>query len=103
MLVNVDTTSLKCSPTHLCVQSKEAKSRMLGKPPINIHHQMFEVVTNSNLIAPLAKESAAPVGNNVGKDTEKYPSVLNSLMGAPPIVGHMRIAELEPVCRSWTA
>ena len=32
-----------------------------------------------------AKKSAAPVGNNVGKAHDMYPSVLNSLMGAKPL------------------
>ena len=35
-----------------------------------------------------AKKSAVPVGNNVGKAHDMYPSVLNSLMGADPLGGH---------------
>ena len=39
-------------------------------------------------MGPCAKKSAAPVGNNVGKAHDMYPSVLNSLMGADPLGGH---------------
>ena len=35
------------------------------------------------------RKSAAPVGNKVGKAILKYPSVVNSLIGAPPMVGHI--------------
>ena len=35
-----------------------------------------------------AKKSAAPVGNNVGKAHDMYPSLLNSLMGVYPLEGH---------------
>ena len=45
-------------------------------------------------------KSAAPVANKVGMVIEKYPSVLNSLIGVPPMVGHMRVL-VDPLCRSW--
>ena len=53
-----------------------------------------------------AKKSAAPVGKREGKADEMYPSVRNSLMGAVPRCGHVRMggesAELEEDCRSCT-
>ena len=41
------------------------------------------------------RKSAAPVGNRVEKAQDMYPSVVNSLIGVPPIVGHMRTNWLE--------
>ena len=35
-----------------------------------------------------ARKSAAPVGNNVERAHDMYPSVLNWLMGGEPLGGH---------------
>ena len=45
------------------------------------------------------RKSAAPVGNKLGKAMLKYPSVVDLLIGAPPIVGHMRVWD-DLLCRS---
>ena len=66
-------TSLKRSPTHLCVQGKEAESRMLGKPPVIIHHQVLEVVTNGNLIATLSKEICCSCWKQCRKSHREVP------------------------------
>ena len=42
-------------------------------------------------------ESLAPVRNKVGMAIEKYPCVLNSLKGVPPMVGHIRVL-VDPLC-----
>ena len=47
---------------------------------------MSEVIADGYLVAALSKKSAAPVGNKVGKAISSYPSVVNSLIGAPPMV-----------------
>ena len=53
-LVNADLAYLQCMPMHFCVESKELESRMFGKPSVAIHHEMFEVVANGDLILSLS-------------------------------------------------
>ena len=38
------------------------------------------------------EKSAAQVGKSVGKAEVMYPSVVNSLTGIPPIVGHIKVS-----------
>ena len=64
---------------------------MPGKSTIIILEKMSEVIADGYLVVALSKKSAAPVGNKVGKAISSYPSVVNSLIGAPPMVGHIRV------------
>ena len=76
---------------------------MPRKPTIFIHQQMFEVDADSDLITSVhrcPRKSAAPVRNKVGNAMLNYVSVVNSLMGALPIVGHMKML-VDVLCRSW--
>ena len=96
MLLNVDSSSLKRTPPHFNVESKKPEARVPGKSTVIILEKMGEVVANSQRCT---RRSAAPVGNSVGKAILKYFSVVNSLIGAPPMVGHMRVWD-DPLCRS---
>ena len=64
---------------------------MFGKSTVFIHQYIIEVVSNSDFIAVWSKKTAAPVRNRVGNAMLKYPSVVNSLIGTPPMVGQMRV------------
>ena len=46
-----------------------------------------------------ARKSAAPVGNNVGKAHDMYPSVLNSLIGVEPLGGHETVGGAAAGCQ----
>ena len=67
MLLDVDSSSLKSTPPHLCVESKKPESRVLGKSTILILEKMGEVVANSHLIAALSKEVCSSSGEQCGE------------------------------------
>ena len=48
-----------------------------------------EVIANGYLVAALSKEVCSSCWKQGGKAILKYPSVVNSLIGAPPMVGHI--------------
>ena len=47
-----------------------------------------EVIANGYLVAALSKEVCSSCWKQ-GGEGHKYPSVVNSLIGAPPMVGHI--------------
>ena len=65
MLTNIDAAILKSTPTHLGVESEIAEAEVLGESAVFIHHEVFEVVSNSIVCCRGATKSVAPVGNSV--------------------------------------
>ena len=50
VLTNVDPAGLKSTPAHLSVESKIAEAGMFGESAIFIHHEVLEVVANSDCV-----------------------------------------------------
>ena len=90
MLLDVDPACLKTTPPHFCVESNEPEARVPGKSTIIILQKMSEVIANGYLVAALSKEVGSSCWKQ-GGEGHKYPSVVNSLIGAPPMVGHIRV------------
>ena len=63
---------------------------MPGKSTIIILEKMSEVIADGYLVAVLSKEVCSSCWKQ-GGEGHKYPSVVNSLIGAPPMVGHIRV------------
>ena len=63
---------------------------MPGKSTIIILEKMSEVIADGYLVAALSKEVCSSCWKQ-GGEGHKYPSVVNSLIGAPPMVGHIRV------------
>ena len=55
--------------SHLCVESKETKSRVAGKTTIIVLHQVFEVVPDGNWDLTLAEEITCSIGEEGGEGT----------------------------------
>ena len=51
---------------------------------------MSEVIADGYLVAALSKEVCSSCWKQ-GGEGHKYLSVVNSLIGAPPMVGHIRV------------
>ena len=71
MLPNVDAARLKCTPTHLCVESKESEPTMFSKATVVIHHEVLEVVPNCDLILSVPQEVGGPGGEECGESTRE--------------------------------
>ena len=71
---------------------EKKKKRMVvpGKSTIIILEKMSEVIADGYLVAALSKEVCSSCWKQ-GGEGHKYPSVVNSLIGAPPMVGHIRV------------
>ena len=64
---------------------------MPGKSTIIILQKMSEVIADGYLVVALSKEVSSSCWKQGGEGHTKYPSVVNSLIGAPPMVGHIRV------------
>ena len=92
MLLDVYSASLKCTPSHLSVEGKEAETWVFGKTIVVIHHQMLEVVTNGNLILALPREISRTGREECGKCTGEVALVGELIDGYSSNRGHIMVA-----------
>ena len=52
VLVNVDPSCLESMLAHLCIEGKVEEVRMLGEPPVFLHHEMLEEITHCDSMDP---------------------------------------------------
>ena len=78
---------------NLILMIGKKKGRMVvyaWQSTIIILEKVSEVIADGYLVAALSKEVCSSCWKQ-GGEGHKYPSVVNSLIGAPPMVGHIRV------------